>query len=173
MMGIMITDTPCSPQPATLWLPVLSLIIAALAVFVGPFITLRIGRKQIELSRRIASKQIVAPMRQAWINELRNKVAELSGSALHYWNTGFDDRKDEEVKRIWQLEEEIKLMINPIEEDHKKLVETVRQLLWAMQRGVAMNAAEDFSTARITMTAISQKIFKQEWNRIKDDIENP
>jgi hypothetical protein len=64
----------------------MSLIIAALAVFVGPLVTLRIGRKQIELSRRIASKQVVAPMRQAWINTFREKLAELTGNAFHYWS---------------------------------------------------------------------------------------
>jgi uncharacterized protein YneF (UPF0154 family) len=87
----------------TLLIPILSLAVAALAVFVGPFITLRISRRQFELSRRIADKQIVAPMRQAWINNLREKVAELSSSALHYWNKDWsrplhdsEDLKDEE-----------------------------------------------------------------------------
>jgi len=105
----------CATQPSTVWLPIISLIIAALAVGVGPYITLRISRRQIELSRRIASKQIVAPMRQVWINELRNKVAELSSSALHCWNTGsgLDARTDAEVRRLGQLEQEIELMINP------------------------------------------------------------
>ena len=169
----MVPCTPCPALPGSLWLPILSLVIAALAVFVGPFITLRLGRNQIELSRRIASKQIVAPMRQAWINELRSKVAELSSGALHYWNTGFDDRKDEEVRRVWQLQEEIKLLINPNEEDHKTLVDTIQQLLSAMQKGVKRDAANDFFAAHHNTTILSQKIFKDEWNRIKGDIEKP
>jgi hypothetical protein len=170
---------------ATYLIPILSLVIAALAVFFGPMITLRISRRQnelsrriadqqIELSRRIASKQIVAPMRQMWINDLRNKVAELSSSALYYWNTGFDEQTDEKTRRIWQLEEEIKLLINPKEEDHQHLVDTIRQLLWAMEKGVgAEGAADEFAAARHNTSVLSQKIFKTEWNRVKDDIEKP
>lgn len=152
-------------------IPIVSLIIAVLAVLFGPLVILKIGRKQIELSRRIASKQIVAPMRQAWINNLREKLAELSSSAHHYWNAGFEERKDEEYKRLTQLEEEIKLLINPTEEDHKELVDTIRQMLSALERGT--RDAEEFFAAREKTTTLGQKIFKTEWSRIKDDIEKP
>jgi hypothetical protein len=152
-------------------IPVLSLIIAAMAVFFGPFITLYIGRKQIELSRRIASKQIVAPMRQAWINELRGKLAELSSSALHYFNAGFEDRKDEEYKRLTQVEAEITLLINPAEKDHQELVKAIRIMMLALARG--LDDVDNFIEAHQTTKSLGQKIFKAEWNRVKDDIEKP
>jgi Icc-related predicted phosphoesterase len=174
LMAAVFDGPHCATQPGNASLPVLSLIVAALAVIVGPYITLRISRKQIELSRRIASKQIVAPMRQVWINELRSKVAELSSSALYYWNTKFDEQADEKTRRVWQLEEEIKLLINPGEDDHKALINAIRQLLSAMEKGVgATGAAEEFSAARHNTSILSQKIFKTEWDRIKNDIEKP
>lgn len=64
-------------------IPVLSLIVAALAVFVGPIISWRVAKRQIESSSAVANKQIIAPMRQAWINSLRDAMAELASRALH------------------------------------------------------------------------------------------
>jgi Icc-related predicted phosphoesterase len=162
----------CLDQSSNSLPSILSLAVAALAVVVGPYITMRISRRQLELSRRIASKQIVAPMRQAWINDLRNKVAELSSSALYYWNTKFDEQTDEKTRRVWQLQEEIKLMINPGEDDHKALVSAISQLLSAMERGTEADVPE-FAKARHDTTVISQRIFKTEWDRIKNDIEKP
>jgi hypothetical protein len=117
-------------------------------------ITLYIARKQndvanrnTELSRRIASKQIVAPMRQAWINDLRDKLSELSSSALHYWNTGYEDRNDEEYKRLGLLEAEILFRINPHEIDHQDLLSAIRKMLFALQRGAedAGNSSDHIS----------------------------
>ena len=162
--------------PLSQLIPVLSLIIAALAVFVGPLVTLRIGRKQIELSRRVASKQIVAPMRQAWINTFREKLAELTGSAVHYWYNrplGAETKElgDEEQRRLTQLEHEIELFINPTEEDHKELLEAIRQMILVLERGSEEKGR--FNPAREKATMLGQKIFKTEWNRIKNDIERP
>src|SRR5215203_1822712 len=38
----------------------------------------------METSRRLATQQMLGPMRQAWIDTLRQKVAELLSSTLHY-----------------------------------------------------------------------------------------
>jgi hypothetical protein len=161
--------SPCTPSNQVI--PILSLIVAVLAVFVGPFVTLRIGRKQVELSRRIASKQIVAPMRQAWINSLREKLAELTAGADHCLNSKLGELRDEEQKRLTQLEHEIELSINPTEGDHGQLVEAVRQIL------IVLKGADDdipkFNPALEKARMLGQKIFKDEWNRIKDDIEKP
>lgn len=86
-------------------IPVLSLLVAALAVFVGPLVSWAMTRRQLEASQRIASRQLVGPMRQAWINDLRAKLAELLSSALHYFVAGFEDRTDKEYRRLTQLEQ--------------------------------------------------------------------
>jgi hypothetical protein len=59
-------------------------------------------------------------MRQAWINTLRDFVAELTSSALHYHVAGFEERTDEEYRRLTLLEYKVAMMLNPMEEDHKK-----------------------------------------------------
>jgi hypothetical protein len=152
-------------------IPVLSLIVAALAVFFQPLISLYSTRKQIELSRRIASKQIVAPMRQEWINDLRAKVAELLGSALHYWNAGFEERKDDEYKRLEILEQEVILRVNPKEADHTEMLASIREMLGALNAGPS--GFDRFVVTHRRTTFLAQKIFKTEWDRIKNDIEKP
>jgi hypothetical protein len=52
--------------------PVLSLLVALLAVFVGPLVQMRIARRQIRASIEVANKQITASMRQAWVTNLRD-----------------------------------------------------------------------------------------------------
>jgi uncharacterized protein YneF (UPF0154 family) len=59
-------------------IPVLSLVVALLAVFVGPFVSWKVVKKQIESSSRTARQQMLGPMRQAWINELRELIAEVA-----------------------------------------------------------------------------------------------
>src|SRR5216683_8062210 len=93
-------------------IPVLSLVVAALAVFVGPFISLRVARRQVMASLEVANKQITAPMRQAWINSLRDLLAELTSSAQHYYVAGFEDRTDQEYQRLTLLEQKVRLMLN-------------------------------------------------------------
>jgi hypothetical protein len=154
-------------------IPIISLTIAALAVIVGPLITLKISRKQFELSRRIADKQIIAPMRQAWINDLRGKVAELTGDAPHFYNVAWADSSGKERTENWKrhnrLEKEIELLINPKEHDHQQLVSAIKELRVALEKG----EPDDVLEARDKIVDVGQKIFKKEWDRTKAEIEKP
>jgi len=61
-------------------IPILSLVVAALAVFVGPLVSWFVAKRQVGSSLALTdkqiraslgaatNKQIIAPMRQAWIN---------------------------------------------------------------------------------------------------------
>jgi hypothetical protein len=57
-------------------IPILSLVVAALAVFVGPIISWRIAKRQVTANFATSNKQIIAPMRQAWINNLRDLLSK-------------------------------------------------------------------------------------------------
>ena len=149
-------------------IPILSLITAILAVVVGPFISWKIAKRQIASSLKAANKQIVAPMRQAWINNLRDMIAEISSSALHYYQTGFEDREDSEYKRLTELEGRISLMLNFMEDDHKKLHDLIRRMLSALDRG--KQGDQDFVVAHPRVLALSRDILKREWNRVKEEI---
>ncbi|MBI5888078.1 MAG: hypothetical protein HZB82_05125 [Deltaproteobacteria bacterium] len=149
-------------------IPILSLITTILAVIFGPIISWKIAKRQITSSLKAANKQIVAPMRQAWINSLRDLIAEISSSALHYYQTGFEDRKDEEYKRLTELEGKISLMLNFREDDHKKLHDFIRNMLNSLDRGKEGN--NTFVEIHPKVLALCREILKREWNRVKEDI---
>lgn len=158
---------------------VISLIVAAIAVFVGPIISWFISKRttessenniklQSDISLKIANKQIIAPMRQAWINSLRDLLAELLGKCEHYWLAGFEERDDQEYLRITELENKLKLFINPSEDDHKLLISKVRAMTTALVAGKDMD--DKFWNAHKELVVLSQKILKTEWNVTKNEI---
>jgi len=149
-------------------IPVLSLLVAAFAVFVGPLISLRVARRQVMSSLEVANKQITAPMRQAWINNLRDLLAEITSSALHYFVAGFEDRTDEEYRRLLLLEDKIQMMLNPKEGDHKRLEQLIRTLISGLQRGERADGA--FEVTLPAVKQLSREVLKREWDRVKGPI---
>lgn len=161
-------------------IPILSLVVAAVAVFVGPIVSwlvakrqvassLTLADKQMRASLSVANKQITAPMRQAWINSLRDVLAELTSSALHYHVAGFEERTDEEYRRLTLLEHKVVMMLNPQEDDHKQLEKLIRQLVDALSRG--REAEAEFPDLHRDVVGLSRQIFKREWNRVKENID--
>jgi hypothetical protein len=150
-------------------IPILSLVVAALAVFVGPFVSWFVVKRQLASSLEVANKQIIAPMRQAWINNLRDLLAELTSSALHYHVAGFEERTDEEYRRVTLLEHKVAMMLNLLEDDHKRLEELIRQMVSALERGREGEA--DFTNVHRAVMDLSRQIFKREWNRVRDRIQ--
>lgn len=149
-------------------IPILSLVVAILAVLVGPIISWKVAKRHVASSLKIANKQIVAPMRQAWINSLRDLIAEISSSALHYYQAGYEDRKDEEYKRMTELEGKISLMLNFKEDDHKKLHDLISKMLASIER--EKGGDNIFIATHPEVLALSRDILKREWNRVKEDI---
>lgn len=114
-----------------------------------------------------ANKQIIGPMRQAWIDNLRDILAELLSSVLHYYAAGYEDRTDEEYRRVTFLEAKVQLMLNPDEEDHENLERLIREMVGALARADKSNAFPDLYEQ---VRALSRQILKREWNRVKDPL---
>jgi len=150
-------------------IPVLSLIVAALAVFVGPIISYVVAKRQIDSSLAVSHKQTIAPMRQAWINSLRDLLAELTSSALHYYCAGFEEREDSEYQHLTLLEHRVQLMLNPKEPDHQELERLIRQMVSSLQRG--KEGDEGFRTSHTEIMKLSRAVLKREWNVVKEKIE--
>ena len=149
-------------------IPVLSLVVVALAVFAGPLIALLVAKRQVLSALDIANKQITAPMRQAWINSLRILLAKISSSALHYFIAGFEERTDTEYMRLTYLEHRIHLMLNPFEDDHRQLEKLVRTMVGSLERG--KDKDKDFIHAHTALMELSRQVLKREWNVIKKPI---
>jgi len=142
-------------------MPLLSLLIALVAVFLGPF-----------LSAWVARRQIVVPIRQQWIDELRNLVTEflstsqmliVSEEANGILNN--EDLDKDTYKKMLFIERKLTLMLNPNEDLHNELMEHVRKLMEQIEHG-APNLLEFGPLVRI-ITETAQKILKKEWVRVK------
>ena len=136
------------------------------AVVSGRGISWAITKRQIESAQRIARIQLVAPMRQAWINALRKLLAELLSSARHYYAAGFEDRSDNEYRRLTELEEEIVLMINPIEQEHRALLDSIRAMVSALGGGKQHD--QQFLDAHRQATDLAQKNFEDRMEQGQD-----
>jgi hypothetical protein len=146
---------------------VISLMIAALAVVVGPLVYLYISKNQSKATLQLAKQQLLGPMRQAWINELRELVVEVTSNCLHYWSTGtYEDLENDEYQRIIHIQHKVRLMINPAEEDHAKLFKEIESMVNAAG---ALSGKEDkvFFDAYNTVISTSQAVLKREWDVVK------
>lgn len=146
---------------------VLASIIAAatalVAVIVGPFLT-----------SRASKNHMLGPMRQAWINSLRDTVAEFIAHVYIARSHVVASTTDPlEVKRAQeiedrnrvqlaiQLKENISLLINPKETDHQELVRLVESAYDAYLNG------KETAIALRAIREQTQAILKREWEVVK------
>ncbi|MCY4584462.1 MAG: hypothetical protein OXB98_00335 [Bryobacterales bacterium] len=153
----------------------LSLIATTLAVFIGPMVSWRIATRQITTSSALArdqmrasseasSKQITAPMRQAWINNLRDLLAELTSSSLHYYVSGYEDRSDEDYQRVTLLVDKIQFMLNPNENDHQRLEVLIKKMVSSIEN----RKPDVFPEIHTEVINLARSILKREWDRVKE-----
>ena len=135
-------------------IPILSLVVAGLAVFIGPV-----------LSARSAKRAMLGPMRQKWINDLRALFSEVSSSCLHYFQTGYEDRTEKEYQRITDLEHKIIFMINPNETEHQDIVKVIRNMVGALEKGKEGDSEFIYSYEKLLKDG--RAVLKKEWNVVK------
>lgn len=136
-------------------IPILSLVVAALAVFFGPL-----------LAARSAKRAMLGPMRQKWINELRALLSEVSSRCLHYYQAGYEDRTEEEYQHITDLEHQIIFMINPNEPEHQALVKIVRNMVGGLEKG--KDGDKEFISSYEQLLKEGRAVLKKEWEVVKN-----
>jgi hypothetical protein len=133
-------------------IPILSLIVAALAVFSGPL-----------LSARAARRAMLGPMRQKWINDLRDLLSEITSCCLHYYVEGYEDFSDKEYQHITHLQHRIMFMINQDEKKHTDLIKSLEKMVFALDRG----ADFEFRQAYEKLIIDGRDVLTTEWNVVK------
>ena len=146
----------------------ISVISTLFVVFLGSFVSWNIAKRKIDSILKATDKQIIAPMRQDWINNLRDLIAELLAKTLYYFGDGFEDRSDAEYLRLSELEIKISLMLNVKEKDHKRLRDYIRKLSSSL--GSGREGDSIFVDLHPKMEKLAQKILKKEWNRVRKEI---
>ena len=145
------------------------LIVAVLAVVVGPCVALLIARYQICASLKVADKQVIAPLRQAWIDKLRELLAELTANTVHGRVAGgVGHRTNEDNTRLFLLLGHIQLMLNPNEADHQRLEDLIRRIVGETKD--EQGSHDKLSALQNELIALSRDILKREWNRVKEPI---
>lgn len=148
--------------------PVIAAATALCAVLLGPLVSLWAANKQARIALR-------ANNRQAWINTLREVISEFSSTArVVSLSKEFSDRFSR-AEKLFFLEEKMKLLVNPKEDDHRALiVEFEKARVAAIRMFSADNdkekkdvAHEELKSALRNITDTSQTILKREWERVK------
>lgn len=155
-----------------------SLVVAALAVILGPYVSWRIAKQQSAITVGVARRQLVAPIRQEWIQSLRQKVAEILSMAHWYYVAGEskagtrdgtgDERGMFEVEReLMFLHRQVELMLNPTELNHQELVSSLQEVAsCALGQGKRWS---EFPTRIEKATTLCQKVLQREWERVKSE----
>ena len=134
------------------------LFITALAAFLAAF-------TGAWVAGTLAGRVKISEFRQSWINKLRELLAELTSSALHYWAAGYEDRTDAEYKRVTLLEAHIQLMLNPNEKDHRQLEVLIRKMV--QEINYVKGKTDEFPRFHTEVIATSRRILKRDWERVK------
>jgi hypothetical protein len=146
---------------------------ALVASLVGPFVTLRVARRQFNAN-------VLSANRQKWIETLRDLLAELISLLVavvvvkqHWkgkWNKGLDAIAADptligKLERIVLVQWKIRLLINPLEADHQQLYSTIDNAFKRIQLEDTKDAETEADVENITR--LSQAILKREWERVK------
>ena len=151
--------------------PLLPFFLAGLTVLISTGGALYIATLHIRALAEVADKQITAPMRQAWINQLRELLAELTAdTVISRVAGGVGKRSEEDTRRLFLLLGHIELMLNPNEADHQCLDKLMRALVKEITDG--QGTYDELFARRGELIAFSQKILKREWSRVKEPIRN-
>lgn len=120
-----------------------------------------INNKSILEEHNRSQRTIITNNRQEWINSLRSEITSfLAEVASTSPSQSLEDIPFNDMKSLWTHSYKIELLINPKENDHKKLVELIRKEI------SNLNASSDNTLIR-EIISLSQKILKREWDRVK------
>lgn len=177
---------------------ILSFVITAVIVLTSTWLTIKFYQKTIQSQKEIAKDsldlekvktrvEIVSKNRQDWINSLRDTLAEFIAASLSMVElvklsksthsdakaagvTGINNhlveinfKLQQERTSCARLMSKIALLSNPTEPDFIQLLNAVNEL-----RNAADKSKESVDTEVNQLISISQKILKNEWNRVKN-----
>lgn len=145
----------------------MSALTALASAVIGPIVTIRSTQRQLEVQSLLVSKQIVAPLREAWISSLREKLAEISSIAWDYGQPVGEQKErkasTEDRRRAFLLQDEIELLLHPGEELHDALLKSIKEMIEACEE----EDQEQLSRAYATMMQRGQQVLGSEWQKVK------
>lgn len=136
-------------------IPVLAACIAAGAATYGAWLT----RNAQTAGRRLSRDMKIAEFRQAWINELRETMAEFQSFGVV---PGADPSR---IREFYKAGTKIELLMNPADEDYQRLQDCMYRFLEVSEK----EKLEKYSS-NPEYLEVCQRILKREWDRLKNDL---
>lgn len=146
---------------------------------VGPIIAAVIAALVVFISTVLSKEQKTSEFRQAWIDELRNDVAQYVSGTVEFAalyslrkkrssdEVGLLEDNFDAIRELQSIEYRIIFRLNPVK--HSDLIAKIkalrRQMISLNAQGVAGNGVEEAITAAITTDC--NYILKAEWERVK------
>lgn len=145
------------------------------AAIIGPLAALWLGRQQNATAETIARRQISASLisanRQAWIDQLRDAIAQFQSLLV---NLGFrgghlierSETEDERLEKAHYLRSRVALLLNPQEEDHQSLLGLLDKAI-STAYSSGGESRRELNITQHEITGAAQRILKREWIRVK------
>jgi hypothetical protein len=152
-------------------------ILAFIAMVIASVMSWKAAKKQmevqLEVSRKmevqleVSRKQLIAPVRQAWTNKLREKISSFIGRSLDLRGrfTAAKTIDSTKFQELSEIKEEIILLLHEGVVDHDAIAQEVVAISDCIGR-----AGDDQSTlgnAHARLRAVTQKVLNQEWRGYK------
>ena len=150
---------PEVPKPAFPIWPYAVPIATICGAIAGTLITSFVSRRNAKEENALASRSKLADFREAWLNRLRDTIAELGAEVL----SGSNDSNHLNRRRIHELAIKIKLLMNRRDPRYRSL----HELLIAVPTA---NAKDESNAVISDLTRIGQDILKTEWEILKYDL---
>ena len=159
-------------------LSLISACTALVASIAGPFVTLAVAKRNFNAT-------VISANRQKWMELLRETLADLISmfvagliikakwqrrAAQDKWDHGRGALESEpglidKIQRMVLAEAKIRLLLNPNEADHQRLLQAIES---ASKRLQSEDSQESETEADIeAITKLAQAILKREWMRVK------
>jgi hypothetical protein len=147
---------------------------AVAAAIVGPLATVfavsRQNRNAAVIARRQINATVISASRQAWIDTLRDSIANFQATLYQvgFRGTHSYDRAENDTKMqvAIQLHARIALLIHPSEPDHKELLLLIQKAL-SVAYTVGEDGRREMAIVQAAITEKAQSILKREWERVK------
>jgi len=137
--------------------PILSAIVAAVASWYATRKTLRANKHRMNFEGVMK----IAEFRQAWINNLRDEMAEFQSYGIH------PETSPAQERIFYKLGTKIELLMNPKDSDYATLQCQMYNFLSASDGDTKTKYSQN---AEFVKTC--QGILKREWDSLKEDIQN-
>jgi hypothetical protein len=136
---------------------------AVVGAVAGAAASLLNGWLQRRSALEVARVSLVMPMREAWIGQLRDKLASFLAACTEAIRV--EQAGGEKTMEIVSIRYGIELMLNPKEADHDALEEALNHLA-----ALAVRRPKDvggFTQASSALRTLARRILKVEWDRVQ------